>query len=154
VNQNGALPANPGVPGTIPPNADVPHQFKDVFGVRLGGDYNVLPDKLALRAGAFLETSAASVQFQNIDFMSGRRIGFALGGTYRIHLSEEPKANAVELSFGYGHMFVSDLSNTNPSAPGLLALQGTVPYHTAWAANLGTISNSLNVFNVGASYRF
>ena len=44
----GAIPINLGSSSrrTAPPNADVPHGFKDVYGVRLGGDYNVLPDQL------------------------------------------------------------------------------------------------------------
>ncbi len=36
-----------GIPGNLPPSASVPHEFKDVFGIRAGGDWNVLPDQLA-----------------------------------------------------------------------------------------------------------
>ena len=50
-------PASPG--GEIPPNADQPRGYKDVFGVRVGGDYNVLPDKLALRARRLLRDERA-----------------------------------------------------------------------------------------------
>jgi long-subunit fatty acid transport protein len=60
-NGNGTIPANPGIPAsTIPVNADVTHDFRDVVGVRLGGDYNILPDQLTISAGAFFETQAAN----------------------------------------------------------------------------------------------
>jgi long-subunit fatty acid transport protein len=164
------LPANPGIPSsTIPSNADVPHNWHDVFGVRLGGDVNVLPDKLALRAGGFFETQAANSVYQNLDFDAADRFGFALGGTYRIRLGSEKK-QALEFMAGYGHVFFGTLSNNNPNGAGLGALAGTqclnggtsgsgctngaTPYRTPWPVNLGTITSSINVINVGASYKF
>ena len=180
-----ALPVNGISGGIVPPNADVPHNYQDVVGVRLGGDYNAIPNKLAIRAGAFFESAAArSYGGQNIymatDFMSGNRVGLSLGATLRIPLKKDApptEGGAIELSLGYMHMFVTDLSNdgsqtdgTNGPA-GIRALAGTacesgvpdskglcsnqVPaFRTSWYANLGTITNSLDVLNVGASYRF
>jgi long-chain fatty acid transport protein len=166
---HGLLPANPAIPGEVPPNADVRHHFKDVFGVRVGGDYNVLPDQLAIRAGAFFETAGADSTYQNIDFIASDRIGFALGGTYRIHFSET-KGNSLDLMAGYGHVFFGMLTNKGPN--GLPALSGeqcangSTPqaggacsngnpqYRSLWPVNLGTITSAINVINVGASYRF
>ncbi len=173
---NGVIPVA-GTPGTVPPNADIPHNYNDVVGVRLGGDYNVVPNKLAIRAGAFFESPAAkSVNGQNIymatDFMAGTRVGLAIGATVRIPLKKDVPATeggAVELSLGYMHMFVTDLSNDG-SQGGIRALAGTAcetgtptngvcsngvqAFRTTWFANLGTITNSLDVINIGASYRF
>lgn len=166
----GTLPANPGIPSAVlPPNADIDHGFKDVFGVRLGGDYNVLPDQLALRAGGFFESQAAVPQYQNIDFDGASRFGVALGGTYRIRIGDHP----LDLMAGYGHVFFATLSNTSPSAAGLSGLTGEVcpggssrvgtsgctpsgnqQYRTPWAVNLGTITSSIDVINVGASFGF
>ncbi len=164
----GTLPANPYLTGaTLPPNADVPHKFQDVFGVRVGGDYNVLPDQLAVRAGAFFETQAAQQQYQNIDFDAAARFGVALGGTYRLHLGEHP----LDLMAGYGHVFFGTLSNTDPKAAGLHGLTGepcqggasqvngvcpggNQAYRTPWAINLGTITSSIDVINVGAAIGF
>jgi len=160
----GVIPANPGIPASyVPPLADVRHNFRDVFGVRLGGDYNVLPDKLAIRAGAFFETQAANSVYQNIDFDGAMRFGLALGGTLRL-------AKSFDVMLGYGHVFFGTLNNDNPSAQGLPALAGTQclngntagsgcanggqPYRTAWPVNLGTITSSINVINVGFSYKF
>jgi len=174
------LPVN-GTGGRLPPNADVRHHFRDVLGVRLGGDYNAIPDRLAVRAGAFFESQAADSQYQNLDFVSGARIGLALGGTLRIPVKKDAspaKGGLIELSLGYMHVFVTDLNNNDPNNPGLPALAGTTcnggsfsggsptnvgtcgptnpttPFRSNWAVNLGTISNSLDVINVGAAYRF
>jgi hypothetical protein len=67
---------------------------------------------------------------------------------------------------------VAEQSRTDPNASGSPALAGTscnkaapVPgtqtcddgserYRTKWPVNLGTITTSLNVINVGAAYRF
>src|SRR6185437_16914220 len=96
----------------LPPNNDVPHNFKDVFGVRVGGDYNVIADKLAVRLGGYFETQAATEQYANVDFAGGARIGFAAGATYRIHFKDDSPAtpdapakvgNALEISAGLGH---------------------------------------------------
>jgi long-subunit fatty acid transport protein len=165
----GKLPANPGIPSAVlPPNADVKHGFKDVFGVRLGGDYNILPDQLAVRAGGFFESQAAVPQYQNIDFDAASRFGVALGGTYRLHLGNHP----LDLMAGYGHVFFATLSNTSSTAAGVPALTGeqcpagsklasttcaptgNQAYRTPWAVNLGTITSSIDVINVGASFGF
>lgn len=169
-NGNGAIPVN-GTGGTIPPIADLPTNFKDVFGLRLGGDYNVLPDQLALRAGTFYETKAQNSQYQSLAFMGGQRIGLAAGGTYRIKLDRVRK-NAIEVSLGYEHVFVGQQSNDNAYAPGVTTISGTScnpagndqpgnfctdgrqKYRVNWPTNLGTITNSVNVINIGVTYKF
>jgi long-chain fatty acid transport protein len=167
----GLLPlAIPG--GELPPNADQTRSYKDVFGIRVGGDFNVVPDKLALRGGAFFETSALEPQYQNIDFAAAWRLGFALGATYRYRFGEADKTSALELMLGFGHVFIGEQSRTDPNASGSPGLAGTscnmataLPgtqtcddgsqrYRTKWPVNLGTITNSINVINVGVAYRF
>ena len=168
----GTLPVAGVAGGEIPPNADQKRGFKDVFGIRVGGDYNVLPDKLALRGGAFFETSGASGALQNIDFAPASRFGLAAGATYRLHVGSGEKTSALELMIGYSHVFVAEQSRTDPNASGSVGLAGTsclgsnpVPstqtcddgsarYRTKWPVNLGTITNSINVINVGVAYRF
>ena len=168
----GRLPVS-GINSQIPPNADQPRQYRDVFGIRIGGDYNVMPDKLALRAGAYIETAAGRDQFQHLDFAASQRIGFALGATYRIRLTKDPmRTDAIEIMAGDGHTFFADQSRTDRNASGIGALagtpcpgdatvtgpnrcsDGTQRYRTSWPVNLGTITNAFNVINVGAAYRF
>ncbi len=70
------------------------------------------------------------------------------------------------------HVFVADQANTDPKAAGLPALAGTAcnpssnekpgdlcsngapKYRTNWPVNLGTITNAINVLNVGAACKF
>ncbi len=157
--------------GEIPPNGDQTKRYNDVFGVRLGGDYNVLPDKLALRAGTFFESSALEAQYQHTDFAASSRFGLALGGSFRIKTSSKRDSGAIDIMVGYGHVFFAKMEREDRNASGLGALAGTScngsdpvsaekcadgsdRYRTRWPVNLGTITNSLNVINVGASYRF
>ncbi|MBX3207934.1 MAG: outer membrane protein transport protein [Labilithrix sp.] len=169
---SGRLPVS-GINSEVPPNADQPRQYRDVFGIRVGGDYNVLPDRLAVRAGAYIETNAGREQFQHVDFAASQRIGFALGGTYRIRLGKDAaRTDAIEIMAGYGHTFFADQTRTDRSASGIGAVagapcpgdatvtgpnrcsDGTQRYRTSWPVNLGTITNALNVINVGVAYRF
>ncbi|HEY1954751.1 MAG TPA: hypothetical protein VGH28_04050 [Polyangiaceae bacterium] len=173
----GTIPVPGAAGGTVPPNADVPHNYNDVLGVRLGGEVNAIPNKLAIRAGAFFESQAApSSNGQNptmaTDFAAGARVGLALGATLRIPLKKDApptEGGAIEFSAGYMHMFMFDLNNDG-SAGGIRALAGTAcqsgsptngtcgdgtpAFRSSWFANLGTVSSSLDVINVGASYRF
>lgn len=168
----GRLPVS-GINSEIPPNADQHRYYRDVFGIRIGGDYNVVPDTFALRAGAYIETNAGKDQYQHIDFAASQRVGFALGGTYRIRLGNDPgRTDAIEIMAGYGHTFFVDQARTDRNATGIGALagtscsagttvtgantcsDGTQRYRTKWPVNLGTITNALNVINVGVAYRF
>ncbi len=169
-----------GIPGgVIPPNVDQKRGYRDVFGVRIGGDYNVIRDRLALRAGGFFESSAQDKQYQNLDFIGASRFGLSLGGTFRIRTGKGADSGALDLMLGFGHMFVADQTNTDPKAAGVSAIAdtpcnpatsntpdaqttcssvngapGRTKYQTNWPVNLGTISNSVNTLNVGVAYKF
>jgi len=165
---DGALPVN-GIPSNpIPAIADIPHGYKDVIGVRFGGDIVLKPDVLAVRAGGFVESRAQDQRYQNIDFMGAARAGISVGGTYRLHLSKV-KDNALEFHLGLMHMFVFDQSydgtvgvlglagtacNPPNATAGLNCPNGNPKYRTNWPVNLGTITNQLTAFNVGVSYKF
>lgn len=167
-NGDGTIPVS-GVPtGAVPPNADVPKQYRDVLGVRLGGDYNLLPDRLAVRAGGFFESKAQDNRYQSLDMAGTARVGFGLGLTFRQRLGANM---ALDLMAGYGHVFFMDSENRDPNAQGIQGLAGTPcnppvsasgpncpggsqKYRANWPINLGTISNSVNMLNLGATLRF
>ncbi len=177
-NGDGVIPVNGIAGGTLPPNADVPKHFKDVFGVRVGGDYNVLPDQLALRGGVFAESSGQNQQYQSVDFAGAARFGFALGGTYRLKVGSPESKSALEFSLGYGHIFFAkqDQGANDRNAAGVSGIAGVAcnptgnnpanpqqpdtctdgkqKYRTNWPVNLGTIWNSVNTINLGVAYRF
>ena len=64
-------------------NIVLPKQWRDTLAVKVGGDWSVLPDRLALRAGAFYETAAADPAYANVDFPGGAMWGGSLGASVR-----------------------------------------------------------------------
>jgi long-chain fatty acid transport protein len=144
----------PGSGGRIPPNADVHHAYKDVFGARLGGDFVIVPNVLALRGGAFVESRGQDARYQNIDFLGGERLGFSAGATARIRGRAQQSNGAFEVMVGYMHVIVGTQKNDDPRAPGLGAMAGAAPNATPWPVNLGTIKSSVDVISFGIGYRF
>ena len=63
----------------------VPKQWKDVLSVKLGGDFNLVPDRWTLRAGVYYETAAAPSAYANVDFPAGAQLGGALGASLLLH---------------------------------------------------------------------
>jgi hypothetical protein len=83
---------------------------KTQLSLRVGGDYNVLPGLLAVRAGASYESDGADVQYLDItNYMLGR-IGLHSGVTVRI-------AGHTDLSLAFAHFFQPDVRlDPNPVA--------------------------------------
>ena len=75
----------------------LPKNWKDTVSVRLGGDVNVVPKYLTLRAGGFFETAAAENNFSHIDFPSFRRGGIGVGFS--------AGAKGAYFTVGYMHVF-------------------------------------------------
>lgn len=72
---------------------EVQKQWDNTLGFHLGGDYVVLPELLALRAGTYYETAAAPPAYANVDFPSGEHVGLGLGTSVF--------AGPVEVALGY-----------------------------------------------------
>src|SRR5262249_21879217 len=89
--------------GFVPTNGDIPHEWKDVLGVRLGGDFVVLPGRLALRAGGFFETKGQEDQYLNLDFHMGTKGGVSGGATVRV--------GPIDVTAAYQHTFYGALDN-------------------------------------------
>ena len=75
----------------------IPKDYKDTWSFRLGGDYNVVRNKLWLRAGAFFETGATPRSTTYLDFMSFNRVGVTAGLSWRIW--------AFDIKLAYEHIF-------------------------------------------------
>jgi long-subunit fatty acid transport protein len=145
--------------GIIPPDASVPHRWKDTIGVRLGGEYVVLPSKLGVRAGAFYQTSGQDPAYLSIDFLPSAMFGGYLGGTYRV-------STAVDLSLGYGHVFLVGLDNggkgqlygLNAQPNWDAGICPTTPapaqYRSCVPVNSGKVTGHYDMFSLGATFRF
>lgn len=71
---------------------------KNQFTVRAGGDYNLLPGLLALRAGVSYEARGQNPATLNVMNYMLSRTGLHLGFTVRV-------AGKTDISFGYAHFF-------------------------------------------------
>lgn len=132
--------------GFVPRNADVPHEWKDVVGVRLGGDFVALPGLLALRAGGFFETKGQDDDYLNLDFNLGWRAGVGGGATVRV--------GPVDVSAAYQHTFYGKIDNGGDGVIKVLAGDAATGFHSVQAVNGGRLETSLNEFAVSGTVRF
>jgi long-subunit fatty acid transport protein len=59
----------------------VEKRWHDTIGVHLGGDYALVPNRLTLSGGVFHQTSLAKPSYANVDFVTGRQLGGAVGAS-------------------------------------------------------------------------
>ena len=138
-----------GTPGSVPQNNDIDFKVKrDSVGVRVGGDYVVLPSQLSARAGGFWEPNVQNDEYANVSFLASQRIGVALGATYRLSM--------IDIEAAYMHVFVSEIDNGNSGK--LLVVSGDAsaspPFRSPYAINSGRFRQSVNVVSLGATARF
>ncbi len=152
-----------GGPVVAPPSPlAVPHNWNNVWGLRLGGDVNVIPSRLALRTGVVYESGASSYQYAHIDFPAYDLVGIHAGASIRVGF--------LTISLAYAHGFFGGRDNTmaNPGnamdGAGALPTIGTMGAVTArdcmtsgsdaCAVNRGVYSAYSNAFNVGLNGRW
>ena len=131
-------------------DASIPHKWKDAYGIRIGGDYVLLPNKLALRAGGFFETEAQDPQYLHIDYVPSQMFGLNAGATMRF--------GALDLMLAYGHVFFKGLDNGGDGKihglAGGASNLGNEDYRTEVVVNGGSNSSVVNVVSLGAGYAF
>ena len=66
----------------------VPKQWNDVLSVKLGGDFNLVPERWTLRAGVYYETAPSPAAYSNVDFPAGAQLGGALGASLLLRGAE------------------------------------------------------------------
>jgi len=136
---------NSSVAFAMPTDARVPHHWKDSFGFRLGGDYVMLPNRLAARAGAFFDSEAQDPKYLNVDYVPSRKFGLHVGGTVRF--------GALDLMVAYAHVFYQGLDNQGDGKTQGLA--GAAPtYRTDYPVNGGSNRSVINALSFGASHSF
>lgn len=141
----------PGTAGTLPANADVERRRRDVLGARLGGDANLIPGVLAVRAGTFVEPRSGTPGLVGLETTTGMRVGVSVGATARIRARG---GAALDVSLALLHVFVSDMDASDPSADGVHAVTGSAPHRTRWPVGLGTLEDGLDVIHLGVAHRF
>ncbi|MET0283604.1 MAG: outer membrane protein transport protein [Polyangiales bacterium] len=78
-------------------STSIPKNWRDTWSVRAGSDVNVIPGKLALRAGWSWTQRATPVETMNIDYWPVQKIGMHLGATVRF--------GRVKLTAAYARLF-------------------------------------------------
>jgi hypothetical protein len=115
--------------------------------VRVGGDFVVLPNLLALRAGGFVETKGQDDKYLNLDFHVGEKVGIGGGATVRI--------GPVDVTAAFQHTFYGDIDNNGVGAiHGLSGDETTDNNRTRQAVNGGVLTSSLNEVALGGTLRF
>jgi long-chain fatty acid transport protein len=109
--------------------------WNDVFSVKVGGDFNLVPDRWTVRAGAYYETAVAPSSYANVDFAGGQQLGAAVGGSLLLgqleialtyQLRYQPTVTVAEAD---AHVYqqtpsspcaapYTDPNNCNPNYPG------------------------------------
>ena len=135
-------------PRSIPMNSD----FRDVFGFRLGGDVNILPGRLALRAGVAYDTGAEQTRLAQIHLP-----GYE---TFSVHAGASVRFGPITANLGYAHVFMSGLTSTD-GMRGLTSFAGPGPCATAAAdtnagcnINRGVYEAALDLFSVSLAAHF
>lgn len=141
--------------GAVPTNADIPHRWRDVVGVRLGGEVVPLQNRLALRAGGFFESKGVDDKYLNVDFNLAMRVGLSAGATVRV--------GPVDISVGYQHTFFGTLDNKGQGAVHALSgdptscpvIEGVKTCNRSnQAVNGGVLKASLDEVGVAGTVRF
>ena len=128
---NPSIPIEPNSLGKVPANGNIPHLWKDVVGVRVGGDVAVVPNRLSLRTGGWFETKGQDDSTLNLDFDLAQKLGLSGGATVRV--------GPVDLSVGYQHTFWWTLNNNGQGQ--VYALSGDASGTTDGACGSNPISN-------------
>jgi len=146
------FPATPivqvqGTPGAVPQNNDVDFKVKrDSIGLRLGGDFVVLPAQLAVRAGAWWEPDVQDEKYANVTFLASQRVGLSVGGTYRL--------GPVDIEAGYMHVFFATVDNDGNGELRVVSGDASANNRSPYGINGGRFTQSANIFSVGATARF
>jgi long-subunit fatty acid transport protein len=137
--------SNPGAtPYPLPPTQSIPRRWKDTWSLRIGSDYNVVPSRLAVRAGFSYASSAVPLELMAIDAWPVQKIGLHVGATMAF--------DNLRLSLAYAHVFVEQVSV--PAGTGQFYEVVSVPAGEPLAVNEGDYRASLDVVSIQADMRF
>ncbi|MDD9941995.1 MAG: hypothetical protein OXU20_13200 [Myxococcales bacterium] len=132
------------IPLALPPQANIARKWHDTFGVRLGGDINLVPSQLAVRLGASYETRGTPVATMNIDAWPVAKLGVHLGATLAI--------DSIRMHVAYAHVFYQPVDVT--VGRGEVLEIASIGQDSALPVNEGRYEAALNVLSVGGSVTF
>jgi long-subunit fatty acid transport protein len=131
--------------------------WRDTVAVRLGGDYEAMPGRLALRAGAYFESAVADPAYANVDFPGAAQYGGAVGASVFLSRFEvvaaymlklQPSVSVAEADARVYQQVPASHCSEDPSTCNS-NLTGPSP-----AINAGTYSASSHFLYLGLLYRY
>lgn len=128
----------------LPRRVSILHGWDDSFGVRVGGDYNVLRERLAVRAGFGYEGRAVPKKNMSIDYWAVNRYNLSVGSTVQL--------GHWKLTAAYTHVFHEDVDV--PLGQGNLREIAVLMPDAANAVNEGKYRAQLNLLSLGFNYTF
>lgn len=151
--------------GTVvyPISMTLERHWEDIYSVRLGGQYNAIPDWLTVRLGGWWESGAQPEEYTTIDLPSWDRFGIGAGLSTNLW--------GVEIGLSYMHVFQTDRDITGAGAvfdsetgtwsyvesegkiyQQVLQADENVPMRNGYVVNDGTYSSSFDVITVGVEF--
>jgi long-subunit fatty acid transport protein len=130
------------------PDIVFPKSFDDAWSVRVGGERELVPGRLAARAGYLHETSAVPLASTSVDFPNWERDAVTLGASIAL-----PRA-PVTLDLAYAHHFLPRRTVTGSRiaqivtpclTPGCMDPTATPVGDGAYEASLDVLSASLRL---------
>jgi long-chain fatty acid transport protein len=131
--------------------------WSDVFSVKLGGDFNLVPDRWTVRAGAYYETAVAPAAYANVDFPGAKVFGAALGGSLLLQRLEvaltyqlryQPSFTVSEADARFYQQVPCVQSYSNASACDAPYAQKPPP------VNAGTYASTSHLVSLAFIYRY
>jgi long-chain fatty acid transport protein len=130
-----------GLPKQDLPAISLIKNYRDVFSVRLGGEWRVR-EWLTARAGAFFETPGSSTQYFDLTAPEANKIGAALGASIRV--------GSAFIDLAYAHTFIPEvtIADSRNQVRNVLVPDNTV------AVGNGVYRFSFDFFHVGLRLHF
>jgi hypothetical protein len=131
----------------LPTEQTLPQRWKDQVGVRLGGDLNVLPGRLSMRAGVQYESSGIRSGYEQLLYAPTRAFGLSCGATVRV-------LKQLDASLAYTHYFLQTRQVSPAAAQLRVQTSGQPRESDAVLVNAGTFSQSLDALALELTTRF
>ncbi len=126
----------------IPTEIRLPMEWRDQIAIRLGGDYNLLADRLALRLGFSYESPGVETGYAQLTFMPFERLGAHLGATLRV--------GKVDLSLAYAYIRALRTTETDAEA-NLTQVIAVDTLGGPTVFNAGSYTAQVNVLSLSAN---
>ncbi len=169
-NGSWSIEADQGLTASLPPDLAIPHNWRDSYSMRLGGDFNIIPGTFSIRAGVSFEGKGVTDGYEQLDFFPLMRLGGGLGATLRFGRFD------LSLSYAFIQQFATTVTNEDGAVRqinaaerfGQLACEaeeGCDPdnieqvdertdFGQSTIINIGRYTSRFNVVSLGLTYHF